>query len=220
MKRISLLLAIIAIFGMMYSCGNKTEHDMSKMAEVAKTESKTATPAVSGVKKYTLKSGIVEYSYKIEQMEHKEVVSFDDFGMKECKDTYEEGALKSSQFSDGVKIYKVIYKDKAAYAMSDASRGTEFKCDWSEISEKDKAKGNATKLPNINILGKDCEHYSIKMGDITTTFAGWGGVLLMMGQQTKYGNTVQQALKFEENVAVSPDKFKVPAGFAVKASGM
>jgi hypothetical protein len=210
---------MIALIGLMYSCGNKKEQDeVGKIAEVAKEQSQAPAPEVIAAKKYTIKSGVIEYSYKIETMEHKEVVSFDDYGMKECKDTYEDGGLKTSQFSDGVKMYKVIYKDKTAYILGDAGRGTEFKCDWNEVGEKQKSSGEATKLANITILGKDCEQFTVKTGKISTTFAGWGGILLFMEQKTPYGNSTQKALKFEENAAVSPDKFKVPAGFEVKAS--
>lgn len=220
MKRFMLYLPVIALMVLFYSCGKKAEPEAAKTPEEPKAQTGTTTPETNAVHKYTIKSGVVEYTYKIDAMEHKEVVSFDDYGMKECKDIYDESGIKSSQFSDGVKIYKVIYKDKAAYIVGNASRGTEFKCDWEEIGEKQKSSGEATKLDNINIAGKDCVQFTLKTGDISTTYAGWGGVLLFMEQKTKYGNSTQKALKFEENPTVSPEKFKVPAGFAVKESGI
>jgi hypothetical protein len=220
MKKMSITLIAISFIFLAFSCGKKEELPTTKIDAPAAEQAAKENPSISSVKKYTIKSGIIEYSYAIENIQNKEIVYFDDYGNLECKDTYKNDVLATSYYSDGAKLVKVVYKDKTAYVTGKASRGTEFKCDWAEIGEKQKKSGDATKLENVNILGKDCEQFQLKTGEIITKFAGWGGILLHMEQKTKYGNTLQKALKFEENAKVSPDKFKTPAGFTLKESGM
>ncbi len=215
MKKLTSVIVLLFMLSFVASCEKKPSQEIAKVENKA-TEAAAQTSNEVSAKKYSIKSGIIEYSNIIAEIEEKEIVYFDDYGIKECKDTYKNGVLKTSYFSDGVNLFKIIYKDKSAYNVGKASRGTEFKCDWSEIGEKQKSNGEATKLANLNILGKDCEQFSLKTGDIVTTFAGWSGVLLHMEQKTKYGNSLQKAVKFEENANVSPDKFKVPAGFVLK----
>jgi hypothetical protein len=170
------------------------------------------------VKKYQIKSGIITFETNLTMgkivMKTKAVVYFDDFGMKECRDTYDyEGtAVKESFFSDGKDLYLVIYAEKAAYKKGPAFRGTEYKYDWNEIAPSGKAK----KIPNMTVAGKDCEAFEMTDKENVNTYAGWNNVCLYIASNQKSMNVVSKAIKFEENAKVPAEKFKIPAGFVLK----
>lgn len=173
------------------------------------------------VKKYGIKSGIVTFELALKMgdmnMVSKSVVTFDDYGLKERKDTYSDDQLKETFFSDGKELYLVIYAENTAYKRGPAYNGTEYKVSWEELSRGGGKSLDAIKLANIEILGKDCESYQIKSNNSTTVFAGWQGICLLMDTTTSGINSVLKAVKFEENVPISSDMFKVPAGFATKS---
>lgn len=174
------------------------------------------------VKKYDIKSGIVTYDMIMKvgdfEIKNKIIVYFDDYGMKECKETFSNDKLEQSYFSDGKNIYSVKHNQKTAYKQGSASRGTELRVEWSEFgTEKDRSSGICKKIPSMKIAEKNCEMIETNDGKGTVAkYGGWNKILLYMNIKTKDTETIQRALKVEENVKVSPDKFKVPAGYAIK----
>jgi len=173
-------------------------------------------------KKYDIKSGIITYELVMKvgtmEMKHKEVVYFDDYGMKECKDTYNGDKVEQSYFSDGKELYAVKFAKKMAFKQGNAYRGTELRVEWSEFgTEEDRQSGKMKKLPAMTVAGKNCEvfEYNDGKGGITK-YAGWNKVLLLLDTQMMGTHTVQRAVKVEENVNVPQEKFKVPAGFTVQ----
>jgi hypothetical protein len=180
------------------------------------------SPLRSQIKKYDIKSGIVTYDLimKMGKMEIKKktIVSFDDFGMKECRETFSDKKLEESYFSDGKNLYSVNYTKKMAHKRGDAYRGTELRVEWSEFgTEKDRQSGKIKKMPAMSIAGKNCESFGSDDGKGTVTvYGGWNKILMYLHVKTSSVETVQKAVKVEENVKVSEDKFKIPAGYAVQ----
>jgi len=169
------------------------------------------------VKKYQVKSGIITFENTMTMgkmvMKMKSVVYFDDYGMKECKETYDmDNSLKESFFSDGKELYLVIPKEKTAYKRGTAYRGTEYRFDWNEIAPSGKAK----KIANMTVVGKNCEAFQLEAGGGTNTYAGWSNICLYLGVSQKGLSTINKAVKFEENAKIPAEKFKVPAGYAIK----
>jgi hypothetical protein len=168
------------------------------------------------VKKYQIKSGIITFdivaTFGKMEMKSKAVVYFDDYGMKERRDTYDGNNIKESFFSDGKNLYLVIYAEKAVYKRGVAFRGTEYKFDWEEI----KPSGKAKKIANMTVVGKNCEAFEMTTGGTVSTFAGWNNICLYLGTSQKGMSTSSKAVKLEENVSIPADKFKAPAGFALK----
>jgi hypothetical protein len=77
-----------------------------------------ASPLISQIKKYDIKSGIVTYdlNMKVAKMEIKKktIVYFDDYGMKEYREMYsKDNKLEETYFSDGKNLYSVNYKNKS-----------------------------------------------------------------------------------------------------------
>lgn len=178
--------------------------------------------AQTPVKKYDMKSGVVTYESIMKmgdmQIKKKIVVYFDDFGMKECKETYSLDRLEESYFSDGKNLYLVKPDQKVAYKQGSAYRGTELRVEWSEFgTEKERQSGMYKKLPAMKAADKNCEAFEHNDGKGTITrYGGWNKILLYMDMKTKSMESIQRALKVEENARVPAGKFKVPAGFAVQ----
>jgi len=173
--------------------------------------------AASQPKKYEIKSGIVREELTMTMggkpfQNLKIIVYFDDYGMKECRETYDDKTLKESYFSDGKDLYTVYWLKKKYTKVGTAFRGTELKVDWNEFSEKDKKAGKVKKLPSMNVAGKECESYQLS----GTTFAGWKGICLFMKTESSSITAVTKASKLEENVNVPAEKFLVPAGFQLQ----
>lgn len=181
-----------------------------------------AVSAQVPVKKYDIKSGIVSYESIMKmgdfEIAKKIVVYFDDYGMKECKETFSENKLEESYFSDGKNLYSVKHDQKTAFKQGTASRGTELRVEWSEFgTEKERQSGKYKKIPSVKVAGKNCEMFEYNDGKGTITrYGGWNKILLFMEMKTKSMETVQRALKVEEDAKVPTEKFKVPTGFKVQ----
>jgi hypothetical protein len=176
--------------------------------------------AMAQTKKYDIKSCTItfEMTQKMSGFDtkNKVVVSFDDYGMKECRETYEGNDISEVFFSDGKDLYTLKPDKKAAFKRGKAYRGTEMKFDWNEISSKDKKAGNAKQLPITTIAGKACESFVYNSDGTKTTYAGWNHILLLIDLTSKDLTSVTRAVKVDEKTSVSADKFKVPAGYAVQ----
>jgi len=173
-------------------------------------------------KKYDIKSGIITYDLIMHvagmDMKEKTIVYFDDYGMKECKETYSNDKLIESFFSDGKNLYMVKFDQKTAYNQGPASRGTELRVEWSEFgTEKERQEGKYKKLVSKTIAGKTCEMFESNDGNGNMTqYGGWNKILLYMNTQRNDVRTTLSAVKVEENVNVPPEKFQVPAGFKIQ----
>jgi hypothetical protein len=177
-------------------------------------------PAVAQDHKYDIKSAIVTFEQTIEMSgflsKNKVVVYFDDFGMKECKETYADNTLKEVFFSDGKTLWAVKPSQKTAYDRGPSSRGTEMRFDWNEMSPKDIQSGKAKKRPNVKIAGKDCESFQLETDYGLAVYAGWKKITLLLSVDNKGLKSAITAVKVEENVPVPAAKFTVPAGYATK----
>jgi hypothetical protein len=180
----------------------------------------TLAVAEAQAKKYDIKSGIVTFETIAKMsgitIKTKSIVYFDDYGTKECKETFEDDALKESFFSDGKDLYEVYFANKMAVKRGVARRGTEFQFNWNDISDKDKKAGKAKQLPGLTVAGKKCESFEYSDAGTTTKYAGWSRICLLADLTSKDMHSVTRAVKVEENAKVSGDKFAVPAGFTMQ----
>ena len=75
------------------------------------------------------------------------ILYFDDYGAKECKDTYSGDTLLESNMSNGVKTYKIDHVKKIAYYLTKSHFGVEPKYGWKNITADDKKTGKVKKIP-------------------------------------------------------------------------
>jgi hypothetical protein len=178
----------------------------------------SATPAQT--KKYDIKSGKVTFHSVTQlgklKMTTKAIVYFDDYGMKECKETFTNDKLKESFFSDGTTLFTLMHEKKEGYERGAATRGTELKFDWNEVSKNTNKDYKASKLPPVTIAGKSCESFLIDTKQGKNTFAGYKGVTLLMRVENKQMTVETKAVTIEENISIPAEKFAVPAGYARK----
>jgi hypothetical protein len=171
-------------------------------------------------RKYDIKSGIITFETAIEmgtmKMKNKIMVYFDDYGMKECHETFNGEKLASSLFSDGQMKYLLLHDQKTVETRGKEYRGTEYRFDWNEIPENDRTSGMAKKLPNVTVAGKNCESYMVGSSTDKTVYAGWDHVCLMIDISNSTMRSLIKAVKFEENAKVPPEKFAVPAGYKMR----
>lgn len=170
-------------------------------------------------KKYDLKSGIVTFDVVMSvagtELKEKAVVTFDDWGAKEKRDTYEGDTIKETFLCDGKDQIKIIHSEKAAYLVGKCTRGTELRFDWNEISDRDKKAGKAKKLPSMKVAGKTCDAFELKEGENTSRFAGSGKITLY-SEVAGGMKTVATAVKLEENAAIPAAALRIPAGYVSK----
>ena len=170
-------------------------------------------------RKYDIKSCTITYemTQKVAGLDMRStiVVSFDDYGMKECRETYQGDKLQEVLLSDGKELYKLQPAKKAAIRRGKADRGTEVTMSWNDVSSDDKKAGKAKQLPNITIAGKTCESFVYVSAQDTTTYAVWNHVQMMIDMKSKQVTTLKKAVTVDEKTAVSADKFKVPAGYTI-----
>lgn len=171
------------------------------------------------IKKYDIKSGIVRYEVILKtisvNMRFHTILYFDDFGSKECKDTYAGDTLTESNMSDGIKTYKIDHLKKVAYYLGKAHFGVEPKFGWDEITVEDKNTGKVKKIPNKMIAGKSCEAYEVKSGIATVTFAGWEKIIMLADISSPGGRSYTLATYM--NTEGSPEeKFIIPAHYKIK----
>lgn len=171
-------------------------------------------------KKYDLKSGIVTFETAVTMMgktfTKKEIVYFDDYGLKECKESYDGTKLEEAYFNDGKSIYNVIFDEKTAYKSRRVNHGTEMRFDWESVPETEKRSGKAKKLPVMTISGRQCDAYQHEENGELAIYAGWMRLTLYTKIVSKQLQSTAQAVGVQENVRVLPSKFAVPAGFTIK----
>jgi hypothetical protein len=178
--------------------------------------------AVAGQsKKYDIETGIITYenSNTLEKFTktYRVVLSFADYGTRECRETYSGESLKESLFSDGASRWLLVHAKKTARRQGDAQEGIEARFDWNDVPQKDKLEGKAKQLPDMTVAGKNCAVYQLSDDAGTTTIAAWDHIVLFKRETPVCGCTdnVLKAVKVEENTAVSPEKFQIPAGFTL-----
>ena len=180
----------------------------------------TAVSFAQPQKKYHIKSAIISFDNTITIMgmgvKQKQILYFDDYGIKECKELYEDTTLMESVISDGKDVYRIVFEEKTAYKKGGGASGTEPAFGWNEISADDKRSGKAKKLDAMTVAGKSCEVYEHTDGDAKTIIAGWNNIRLFVDLKSKQINSVSKAVMVKENVVIPVQRFKLPRGFAIK----
>lgn len=172
-------------------------------------------------KKYSIKSAIItlESVTKVSTMEMKttKVVYFDDYGIKECEETYSNGKLSGVLFSDGKDKFSLNPQRKTAQRQDIGDRGTGTRIDINDMgTEKDIASGVVKKVAPMTIAGQTCEVIQVTRGGKPDIYGGWNKfmVYFKMGGSTVV--TEIKAVKIEANAVVPKEKFQIPAGFKLR----
>lgn len=180
-------------------------------------------------KRYSIKSGIVEYSVSGMQ-EGVTTLYFDEFGQKEARYTNSTskfmGFSQSTQdvnFIDGDFAYhydpktnsatKMNYKEFAADLAK--ARGKKSIEDFGEEMMKEMG---GTKTGSKKILGYKCDVWEIP-NFMTTACVYKNSIPLEMSSTFANFNVTQVATKFQENAKIPKDKIELPQNASIKDMG-
>jgi hypothetical protein len=181
-------------------------------------------PSHSQSTTYEVKSGIITFDVVMDlggsKVTNRSIVYFDEFGAKECRETYKGGKLSESYVSDGTSLFTLLHDRREAIDQGPALRGTEARCSWDEVSDTDKREGKARRLEPMTVAGTTCDAFVVKTANGDVTYAGWKNILFFMNLDGKSLRITRKAVKFEENAAVPASKFSVPSGFSRKPAPM
>ena len=173
------------------------------------------------VNKYDIKSGIVtlEFVSTIGGIEIKtaRIVYFDDYGTKECQETYSNGKLTNVLFSDGKDKIALLLKSKIARKQGAGAYGIGPRIEINDMgTKKDIESGVVKKMPPMTLAGQVCEVIQVTKGGNTDTYAGWHQVMVYMKTSGSGVTTEIKAVKLEANAVVPKEKFQVPAGYSLQ----
>ncbi len=179
------------------------------------------TVAQTQVKKYDIKSGIVTLESVSTiggtQIKMTKMVYFDDYGIKECQETYSNGKLKSVLFSDGKNKIALLLASKKAQNQGSSARGIGMRVEINDMgTKKDIESGLVKKLAPMTIAGQTCEVIQVAKGSTPDIYAGWHHVMVYMKSSSSGVTTEIKAVKLEANALVPKDKFQIPAGFTMQ----
>lgn len=172
-------------------------------------------------KKYDIKSGIVtlESLSVIGKTEIRmtKIVYFDDYGSKQCEESYSGGKLTGVFFSDGKDKISLSLSKKKATKQGSGSNGIGPRVELDFFgTKKDIDSGAVKKGPPMTLAGQACETILVTRNGATDTYAGWHRVLVYIKTSGSGVATEIKATKLEANAAVPKEKFQVPAGYSLQ----
>lgn len=170
-------------------------------------------------KKYDVPSGVITFNTSLNtltvNLSYKTVISFDHYGMRERRDTYDGDVLTDTYLCDGFNNYSISHKYKKIDRTGKAYRGTESRFGWDEIKKEDIKSGKVIKRPTQIIANKKCQVFSILTGVATVTYGGWNNIILLDEVHSPGGKKVSEAVNVQI-YPVDPNTFKLPKGYAVR----
>lgn len=178
----------------------------------------TIIPSVD--KKYLISSGILTMKVNISGVNStmNTTVYFDHYGNRECTETSNTqdmgngNVVKTHNMSfnaDGY-IYRIDLVNrtgtKAKYNPKAMTGGFSF----AGLTDKIRKQYNVKKVGTSVVLGKQCDQYTMKAGDMSGEFDVWKNLTLNLTTKTGGLVTSVTTTKLEENVSIPKDKFTVP----------
>lgn len=175
--------------------------------------------SIPDYKKYDVRSGIITFNTSMNTLtvnvSYKTIISFDHYGMRERRDTYDGDVLTETFLSDGFNNYNISHKTKMIVRTGKAYRGTESRFGWDIINEEDIKSGKVVKRSPLVIADKECQVFSIMTGVATVTYGGWKHIILLNEVQSPGGKSLSKAISVQIDT-VKPETFKLPKGYAAK----
>jgi hypothetical protein len=189
----------------------------------------TSNASVTGHGKYKMKSGIITSTITEHIVADQTSVSvkyFDDYGGKEAEERTGEVNMMGTTtklhnmtiVKDGF-VWHLNFENKTGTKRKGfANLGGQSAPDYSTFTGAQLAEWHVVKQPSETIAGKTCDVISVDNQKLRTkgSYAFWQG-FGMKADVLVGGGTIRWVVtKLDENAAVDPAKFEVPAGFTIK----
>lgn len=217
----------ILSLAILFSCNSRknetannpaTDAAKSTASDMTNGATEAAVPAGTTAHKYGLKSGIITYDVKMEMagtvIKTKQVLYFDDYGAKECEETYsieggKETLTHKSFVKDGYQ-YVCSIENNGGVKTKARGEGVQAKFSLEEAATQDQFKT----IGGETIAGRRCEGFSMVTPSGNIKMYGWKHITLktdLNDPSTKMKST-SVATTVEENATIPAGKFEVPAG--------
>jgi hypothetical protein len=206
---------------LLISCTNTpvSTKQISIPDSVPDLQAATKNDSIPVYHKYDVPSGVITFNTTMNTLTvnvtYKTVVSFDHYGMRERRDTYDGNVLTETFLCDGFNNYNISHTLKKIVRTGKAYRGTESRFGWDAIRPEDIKSGKVVKKPAEIIADKKCQVFSIMTGVATVTYGGWNHIILLNEVQSPGGKSSSKAVDVQI-FSVDPETFKLPKGYAVK----
>jgi len=176
---------------------------------------------IAGVKRYQIKSGIVEYTLSGTRT-GTETIYFDNWGMREAKYTKSEMSMMGVTQKQNT---LVIIDGETTYSIDlDTKTGTKMETpmlkelaannkDLTDAGEKMMKSMGGAKIGTEVVLGKTCDVWEIKTMQSKTWV--WKNVPLKTQVNMANMQMTMIATKFEEGASIPADKFKVSSDVTI-----
>ena len=226
MKKINILfLTAIAGF-ILTACGSKPGNDESLNDSLVQEVPDSSEIYLAEGKKYGIKSAIITFESSGADYLNgsKDILYFDDYGVKEVIEGYKDGKLINKVICNGDgSLYEVRYDEKICYkSRSEFGPGVaeRFSLSPTEWSDYKKEQYNFKMLNDLVVAGKTCKSYSTFFMDINKRYAGWKSIVLFrqvsfVGMEGDSINEVKSAIKFDEAVEIPQSAWEFPKGFKI-----
>lgn len=213
MKRVTLSVLVLTalLFATCKSDTAKTDQ------QAGSAEETSSSPVKAG--KFGIKSGIIEYTANMMNMDMNQVITFDDYGSKQITETLMEVVgqkVHTGNLIKGDYVYTLDYNNKTATkSRFYGAAGADI--DFRNLSKEMESKMNLRKLGKEEFFGKKCDKYSIDYTDMKMkgTFLVWEGIALKSDIDMGTMKMVLVVKNLQENVNVPADKFEVPADYTI-----
>ncbi len=214
-----ILIALIIILPFAVSCKKSSEDTTSKGGK------KTASGKVPDVKRYKIKSGIIEYALSGMQ-KGKETLYFDKWGWREARYTESEVSIggmtqKTNQLSllDGKWTYNIDLVNRTGIKMEtpllkELTANAQGK-DLTDIGMKMMKDMGGKKIGEGEVAGKKCEIWEV-MGAKTWL---WNGLTLKTEAGFGGMNIVSTATNVQINTNIPSDKVTIPSDIQITEAG-
>jgi hypothetical protein len=208
----SKIFAIALLSTLIASCGKTNKTNNSDRKPVNKEITETTK---SEKQNYSIKSGIVEYTMKMMNMDVSQTLYFDDYGAKKTTvmimKIMGQTVTTITITKDGY-VY-TFNPDKKTGTKTAVKRNQDANIDFKNLSKEMEKKMNLKNLGRENFIGKVCDKYSIDYTDMQMkgTFLVWEGIALKTDVKLSSTTMLIIAKKIQENAAIPADKFEVPS---------
>jgi hypothetical protein len=176
---------------------------------------------LAGVKRYLIKSGVVEYTLSGTR-KGTETIYFDNWGMREAK--YTKAEISAMGFTQKQNTLTLLDGEITYSIDLDTKTGTKMETpllkeiaannkDLTDAGEKMMKGMGAVKIGAEVVLGKTCDVWEIKNMKSKTWV--WKGVALKTQTSMPNMEMTITATKFEDSVAIPPDKLKIPSDVTI-----
>lgn len=214
MKKL-LIVTLIALISL--TCKNKT----SEAVQAAGTTDQSPAASVTAKGRYGIKSGIVVYKVGMMGMSGTQTNYWDNYGSTEANFIIIDMMGTKSETITLTKDGTVYNYDPIRKTGSKTPAMTGMNVNFEDLSDEVVREWNLKKEGKENILGRDCDKYSLdnQQFGIKGYYWVWKGVPLKVDADMSNVKMTMIATSFEENATIPADKIAVPADIVFNQAG-